>query len=64
MARHTGANLHLRIKPNLKKMLQEGANNLGITVSEYVEEMLVDEFLPPKIVTTEQYELDKEPSFA
>lgn len=56
---HAGANLNLRIKPNVKKLLVDGANRFGIPVERYLEEMIVDHFLAPTVIKVEEYELHK-----
>lgn len=44
---NASANLNVRIKPSIKKMLQDGSDQLGVTMSEYLEDLIIEEFAKP-----------------
>lgn len=53
---YASTNLNVRMKPSVKKMLQDAADQLGISMSEYLEEMIIDELSPPiGEITEEEY---------
>lgn len=60
---YASTTLNVRMKPSIKKMLKDGANQLGISMSEYLEDMIIEEFaLPLGEITEEEYKKLKEQS--
>lgn len=62
---YASATLNVRMKPSVKKMLKDGADQLGISMSEYLEDMIIEEFSDPiGEITEEEYkELKQQPPF-
>lgn len=38
------SNLNIRIRPSVKKLLKDGSTKVGVSMAEYVETLILEEF--------------------
>lgn len=55
---YASTTLNVRMKPSIKKMLKDGADRLGISMSQYLEDIIIEEFATPLgEITEEEYKM-------